>query len=86
MQEIAQVVEAPVSRDRRAHAHVAHEVELAAGAPGATCQRACLQCYIDILVPEKDVSSEIELVGTDCDKVDDALADLSRYEPLPDPS
>ena len=85
VQEGAQVVEAPVPRDRWEHAHVTHEVELAARAPGATCQRACLQCYADILVPEKEVLSVTELVGTDCDEVDYAFTDLGRDEPLPDP-
>ena len=86
VQEGTQVVEAPVPSDRRAHTHVAHEVELAAGAPSATCQGACLQCCIDISFPESNVSSTTVRAGTDCDKVDDALADLGWDEPLPDPS
>ena len=86
MQEGAQVMEAPVPRDRWEHAHVAHEVELAARAPGATCQRACLQCFINTLLPKKSVCSDTERPGTDCDKVDDALADLGWDESLPGPS
>ena len=86
VQEIAQVVEAPVSRDRRTHTHVAHEVELATGAPGATCERARLQCCMDIGFPEMMKFPGTVFTGTDCHEVDDALTDLGWYGPLPDPS
>ena len=83
VEEGAQVLEAPVPRYRRAHAHVPHEVELAARAPGAACQRTCLQCRTNSVVPESSHCPAREAIPTNCDEVDDALADLSWNESLP---
>ena len=86
VQERAQVVEAPVPADRRAHTHVAHEVELAPGAPGATCQRARTECCEHTPFPEIAHGRAGDAVPSRGDKVDDALADLGWYESPPDAS